>query len=323
MSLHPPQQTPGFYSETQSCVFQGTPPRNLLWIGLVAIWGSFIPVCSNVSLAEQGLELVAGFDSSRVQTAWEDLQSGSPNEVAKLLFRLKKISPKTWDQRSSNWDDTTGQDEPNLPDQRVGQLIKLEGEIASRKNLNLAPTISDLLGIKSLSVLTVRLSNHQVQPTPVEVICLGVPREASPGDRISLNGMVIHSSMKSIASPTVSWHPKRAKSASWQWLSDHGMNIGLLPSLANRDRHDLSAQDGDAFDVDYTSCAVRGPMEDGVFSHSMEITNEFDSVIAVVWFQDSSLAPLHQIFTVDGPVASADSRGIRKAGDRNRVIVWK
>ena len=83
------------------------------------------------------------------------------------------------------------------------------------------------------------------------------------------------------------------------------------------------AQDGDAFDVDYTSCAVRGPMEDGVFSHSMEITNEFDSVIAVVWFQDSSLAPLHQIFTVDGPVASADSRGIRKAGDRNRVIVWK
>lgn len=83
------------------------------------------------------------------------------------------------------------------------------------------------------------------------------------------------------------------------------------------------AQDGDAFDVDYTSCAVRGPMVDGVFSHSMEITNEFDSVIAVVWFQDASIEPLHQIFTIDQPVAMAGSRGIRASTNQRRVIVWK
>lgn len=83
------------------------------------------------------------------------------------------------------------------------------------------------------------------------------------------------------------------------------------------------AQDGDAFDVDYTSCAVRGPMVNGVFSHSMEITNEFDSVIAVVWFQDATIEPLHQIFTIDEPVAMADSRGIRASTNQRRVIVWK
>lgn len=83
------------------------------------------------------------------------------------------------------------------------------------------------------------------------------------------------------------------------------------------------AQDGDAFDVDYTSCAVRGPMVDGVFSHSMDITNEFDSVIAVVWFQDASVEPLHREFTIDQPLAMADSRGIRAAKNQRRVIIWK
>lgn len=84
-------------------------------------------------------------------------------------------------------------------------------------------------------------------------------------------------------------------------------------------------QDGDAFDVDYDSCAVRGPMEDGVFSHSMEITNEFDSVIAVVWFQDSSMAPLHREFSVDDtpPMAAANTRGVRSVSEQRRVIVWK
>ncbi len=81
--------------------------------------------------------------------------------------------------------------------------------------------------------------------------------------------------------------------------------------------------DGDAFDVDYTSCAVRGPMVDGVFSHSMEITNEFDSVIAVVWFQDSAMEPLHRVFSINEPVAMTNTRGIKSVSSQRRVIVWK
>ena len=81
--------------------------------------------------------------------------------------------------------------------------------------------------------------------------------------------------------------------------------------------------DGDAFDVDYDSCAVRAPMNDGVFSHSMEVTNEFDSVVAVVWFKDSTMAPLHREFTIDPPLAVAGKRGIRAAKNQRRVIVWK
>lgn len=81
--------------------------------------------------------------------------------------------------------------------------------------------------------------------------------------------------------------------------------------------------DGDAYDVDYESCAVRGPMLDGVFNHSMEITNEFDSVVAVVWFQDSTMVPLHREFSIDDTVAVAGVRGIRAANGQRRVIVWE
>lgn len=83
------------------------------------------------------------------------------------------------------------------------------------------------------------------------------------------------------------------------------------------------AQDGDAFDVNYDSCTVQAPMTDGVFSHSMEVTNEFDSVMAVVWFKDSTIAPLHREFTIDPPLAVVGARGIRAVTGQRRVIVWK
>ncbi|MEM7259523.1 MAG: hypothetical protein AAF404_19280, partial [Pseudomonadota bacterium] len=56
-------------------------------------------------------------------------------------------------------------------------------------------------------------------------------------------------------------------------------------------------QDSSGFDIDYNSCTVRGTMNDGVFSHTMEVTNEFESVVAVVWFQDSSIQPEYREFT--------------------------
>ncbi len=74
--------------------------------------------------------------------------------------------------------------------------------------------------------------------------------------------------------------------------------------------------EGDAFDVDYDSCNVRGEMNDGVFSHSMQVTNEFDSVVGVVWFQDSAMPPLYQEFHVDDTMRM-------KGGEMQRTIVWR
>lgn len=75
--------------------------------------------------------------------------------------------------------------------------------------------------------------------------------------------------------------------------------------------------EGDAFDVDYASCGVQGEMADGVFSHQMEVTNEFDSVMGVVWFRDASMQPMYQEFHVD------DVTRVKGDGSLQRSIVWR
>ena len=65
---------------------------------------------------------------------------------------------------------------------------------------------------------------------------------------------------------------------------------------------------GGAFDVNYDSCTVSGEMMDGEFSHVMDVTHEFDSVAAVVWFQDPGTEPMYQEFFVDNATRSKGSK---------------
>jgi len=84
---------------------------------------------------------------------------------------------------------------------------------------------------------------------------------------------------------------------------------------------------GDAYGVDYDSCTVQGQMIDGIFHHSMEVTNDITSVAGIVWFQDSSRAPLMQIFPVVQHTEQTTSRSLKDRGvmSSNRVpkIVWR
>ena len=77
--------------------------------------------------------------------------------------------------------------------------------------------------------------------------------------------------------------------------------------------------DDQGYDVDYDSCTVHGNLLNGMFTHSMEVTNEFATVIAVVWFQDSGIDPIHREFTVGG---SSTDRSV-KSVDGRKVIVWR
>ena len=74
------------------------------------------------------------------------------------------------------------------------------------------------------------------------------------------------------------------------------------------------AKDGSAFDVNYESCIVNAQMQDGEFSHFIDVTNEFDSVVAVVWFQTPGTDPLYQEFSVNDQVRS---KGIMPS------LVWR
>lgn len=82
--------------------------------------------------------------------------------------------------------------------------------------------------------------------------------------------------------------------------------------------------EGGAFGVDYDSCTVHGQMIDGVFNHAMEVTNDIESVAAVVWFQNSSMQPIMQTFTVahDDSTGSMKDRSVMSVSDAPK-IVWR
>jgi len=71
---------------------------------------------------------------------------------------------------------------------------------------------------------------------------------------------------------------------------------------------------GGAFDVNYESCSISGEMQDGTFNEKIDVTHEFDSVVAVVWFQDPSTEPLYKEFFVE-PATQ------RKGGQS--ALVWR
>ncbi len=78
-------------------------------------------------------------------------------------------------------------------------------------------------------------------------------------------------------------------------------------------------QDASGYDINYDSCTVRGDMSDGIFTHAMDVTNEYESVVAVVWFQDAAMQPVYREFSIGN---SGSDRTTRSA-DGKKVIVWR
>ncbi len=74
---------------------------------------------------------------------------------------------------------------------------------------------------------------------------------------------------------------------------------------------------GETYDVDYNSCAVQAPLVNGVYSGKMDITNDIDSVVGVVWFADETMAPVYKEFSLE--VGAKLAR--RGAGAQS--IVWR
>lgn len=73
------------------------------------------------------------------------------------------------------------------------------------------------------------------------------------------------------------------------------------------------------FDIDYNSCTVQATLVNGVYNAKMELTNDVDSVVGVVWFADSSLAPVYKEFSI----ATTAGRTLGASGvKQSPTIVW-
>lgn len=77
------------------------------------------------------------------------------------------------------------------------------------------------------------------------------------------------------------------------------------------------ATDNQNYDVNFNSCTASGKLVDGVFQHTIDVTNDNDSVVGVILFQDSSIAPMYKEFSVDNRMRAKGD------GDTRQVLVWQ
>jgi len=58
-------------------------------------------------------------------------------------------------------------------------------------------------------------------------------------------------------------------------------------------------KDNGDYDVNYDSCILTTPMFGGVVDEELNLVNQHDSVLGVVWFQDPNVPPQYQEFQFD------------------------
>ncbi|CAA6827866.1 MAG: Unknown protein [uncultured Thiotrichaceae bacterium] len=71
------------------------------------------------------------------------------------------------------------------------------------------------------------------------------------------------------------------------------------------------------YDIDYDSCTVQAPLVAGTYSGSMEVTNDINSVIGVVWFKEATIPPVYKVFTLENSTKYA-----RRKNEGPFTISW-
>ena len=74
---------------------------------------------------------------------------------------------------------------------------------------------------------------------------------------------------------------------------------------------------GEMYDINYDSCTLQAPLVNGIYSGDMEVTNDIDVVVGVVWFKDSSIEPVYKEFALElGARLAGRGAGAQK-------LVWR
>ncbi|PWQ95731.1 hypothetical protein [Leucothrix arctica] len=73
----------------------------------------------------------------------------------------------------------------------------------------------------------------------------------------------------------------------------------------------------DIYDINYDSCTLQAPLVNGIYSGAMEVTNDINVVVGVVWFKDSSIEPVYKEFALElGARLAGRGAGAQK-------LVWR
>lgn len=59
---------------------------------------------------------------------------------------------------------------------------------------------------------------------------------------------------------------------------------------------DYSLEASGHYEVDYNSCVLSAPLLGGELNEDLDLVNQYDSVLGIVWFQEEAMQPMYQEF---------------------------
>ena len=211
----------------------------------------FAFVASTKCEADSALPLLSGFDAERIEAAYPPTNEDSLGELAKLLYRLRKVSPSALDAKNNPSEQTIA----------VGDVTEVFGVIEESKLVAVPERLVEFLEFSRLQILRVAQENGNA----AVVVSFPLPNEAKVGDEVRGLGVAIQTQpdgangrAAAIACGRLSWFPAKASSTGWQLLRESGVDISLLSELSSRNRRPLLAEDGDAF---YSMLAAAAKMQ--------------------------------------------------------------
>ncbi len=236
---------------------------------------------ASASLADSAIDLVAGFDAQRIAQVFPIQNEQSLSEAAKLLYRVGKVSPESFVSRKP-----VGVKDGSARDSVVGDAVQFEGVFVDAKSYAIPSTLEGLLELASIAVIKIDVGNAN----PIDVIAESVPTSCTPGDLLKVVGMLLtdrgalpsdeNGNTIAVVASRMTWHPRDAANASWQWLADRDVDIAELPGLNTRDRRPLSSADTELFYSMMLAAAQSPPWPQSTLAKPIDLLSDPNSLVA-------------------------------------------
>ena len=202
----------------------------LFVIGLLAITS----IGSSTSTADSELRTLLGFDSERLAKTYPVKDVESAGEMAKLLYRLERL-PITKLEQIAEADKDQGRIS-------VGDGIIVDGEIEKITRITVPEKLVEFLEMERFVRLQIASGVGDERST-YEVFTSELSRDAMVGDRVRGVGIYLAESRAAAATASMQWFPASPKNVGWKLLSQAGVDVGSLSSVAARNRKPLSGDD--------------------------------------------------------------------------------
>ncbi|TWU07855.1 hypothetical protein [Stieleria varia] len=201
-------------------------------------------VSARSSAAESALELLSGFDVTRLDAVFPINDEETAGEMAKALYRLRRADAGKMAAKAEATVAAAGA-------VQIGDAVRVDGTITAMRRFKVPEKLVEFLEFESYLELQLQLSENPA--VPGESILVYAPEARtvmSVGDRVAANGVVVDitlSAASALAAGTVQWYPSTPASPGWQLLADEGVDISAIAAVSARNRQPLTAEDKQPF----------------------------------------------------------------------------